>query len=138
MRKTNKELAEFYGIKEGDIVEVTLNSGAVFPFKVENLDAIHPLKYEGQLDSRREDLTCIGNREYKIIKPKKKYGETMCDDYENCDKCPLYLLRCDGYDGKNTKWPLYRVLNEICYKVGMKSNNPIYKAFRAELDKEVE
>lgn len=137
MRKTNRELAEFYGIEEGDIVEVTLSIGTVFSFEVGNLDERHPLKYGSQTNFSEEDLTCIGTREYKVIKPKKKVGETLCDDYENCDKCPLYLLRCDGYDGKNTKWPLYRVLNEVCYKVGMKSDNPIYKAFRAELDKEV-
>lgn len=144
MRKTNRELAEFYGIEEGDIVTIYDDDGddSIFygEFKCEDLDEMCPLIV---ITCREDCLKSMGignirNRRYEVIKPKKKVGETLCDDYENCHECPLYLLRCDGYDGKNTKWPLYRVLNEICYKVGMKSDNPIYKAFRAELDKEVE
>lgn len=141
MRKTNRELAEFYGIEEGDIVEVIFDDEEKdeYPFKVENLDEEYPLTYEyapGKYG--REKLSYIGMNEYRVIKPKKKYGETLCDDYDNCHECPLYLLRCDGYDGKDMNWTLYRILNEVCYKVGMKSDNPIYKAIRAELDKEVE
>lgn len=140
MKKTNRELAEFYGIEEGDIVEVIFDDEEKdeYPFKVENLDEEYPLTYEyapGKYG--REKLSYIGMNEYRVIKPKKKVGETCCYDYMHCSECPLCVLNCNSV-AKDNRWPLYRLLNEVCSSYGMKSDNPIYKAFRAELDKEVE
>lgn len=144
MKKTNKELAEFYGIEVGDTVKIYDPSGELYgEFLVKDLDAMCPL----QVIECREHLVCavkltlIGTQYYEVIKPKKKVGETRCSDYMFCNECPLYLLRCDadGFGGKTIKWPLYKILNETCrVDDGMKSDNPIYLAFRAELDKEVD
>lgn len=72
------------------------------------------------------------------IPAKKKVGETLCSEHL-CMKCPLHILYCyQCLDNFDVNWPLYRVLNEMAYKGGLKSDNPIYLAFRAELDKEVE
>lgn len=141
MQKTNEELAEFYGIEVGDTVTVFNEGGDIYgEFLVRDLEIYCPLKV---IRCEEDDLYAmtigsINTKRYEVTKPKKKVGETLCDDYENCRECPLYLLRCDGYDGKNTKWPLYRILNEICADAGMKTDNHIYKTFKAELDKEVE
>ena len=72
------------------------------------------------------------------IPAKEKVGETKCRDY-CCSECPLHILHCyQSLDNFDVNWPLYRVLNEMAYKGGLKSDNPIYLAFRAQLDKEVE
>lgn len=72
------------------------------------------------------------------IPGKRKIGETKCRDY-SCNKCSLGILRCHQcLDNFDVNWPLYRVLTEMAYKGGLKSDNPIYLAFRAALDKEVE
>ena len=75
--------------------------------------------------------------EFILHKPKKKVGETCCCDYMHCGDCPLCVLNCNCV-AKDGRWPLYRLLNEVCSIYDMKSDNPIYKAFRTELDKEVE
>ena len=142
MKKTNRELAEFYGIEEGDIVTVydDGDDSIVYgKFKCEDLDEMCPLIV---ITCREDCLKSMGignirNRRYEVSKPKKKYGETCCCDYGCCVGCPLRALKCQCIT-KDRRWSLYRILNEVCYKVCMKSDNPIYKAFRAELDKEVE
>ena len=140
MQKTNRELAEFYGIEVGDTIKVFKEDGDVWGiFLVGDLDAMCPLKVgyhiEGQVAAM--DIYHIGKRRYEIIKPKKKLGETCCCDYMHCSKCPLCVLNCNCV-AKDDRWSLYRLLNEVCYCYGMKSDNPIYLALRAELDKEVE
>jgi hypothetical protein len=68
--------------------------------------------------------------------PKKKVGETRCCDYSACGKCPLRLLNgCDygDIDGDS----LYIILDKVFCDEQYSFENPIYKAFKAELDKEV-
>lgn len=142
MKKTNRELAEFYGIEEGDIVTIydDGDDSIVYGvFKCEDLDEMCPLIV---ITCREECLKSMGignirNRKYEVSKPKKKVGETCCNDYLYCKKCPLGILKCNS-PRTNGKSSLYETLNDICYNADMKSDNPIYKAFRAELDKKVE
>lgn len=140
MKKTQKELAEFYGITIGDIVTIYDEDGIVYGvFECEDLDAMCPLRV---ITCRDICLNSMGighirSRRYEVSKPKKKVGETCCCDYMHCGDCPLCVLTCNSV-AKDNRWPLYRLLNEVCSSYGMKSDNPIYKAFRAELDKEVE
>lgn len=140
MQKTNRELAEFYGIEVGDTVKIYEPSGELYgEFLVKDLDAMCPL----QVIKCREQWVCaikltqIGTQNYEVIKPKKKFGETTCCDYMFCSECPLCILNCESVFRHN-EWPLYRILNEVCHEAGMKSDNPVYLTFKAELDKEVE
>lgn len=138
MKKTNRELAEFYGIEEGDIVEVeTIND--VEKYEVMDLNDKFPLKNLDTSDTCVEHmgLNFLINREYKIIKPKKKIGETCCNDYLSCKKCPLGILKCNS-SRTDSKSSLYETLNDICSNYSIKLDNPIYLALKAELDKEVE
>ena len=141
MKKTNKELAEFYGLKVGDTVKIYDESGISdydLTFNVVLRDDIKLIRTDRGNGTDEFDPWIIADRRYEVIKPKKKVGETLCSEHL-CMKCPLHILYCyrclDNFD---VNWPLYRVLNEMAYKGGLKSDNPIYLAFRAELDKEVE
>ena len=140
MKKTNRELAEFYGITVGDIVTIYDEGGVVYGvFECKDLDAMCPLRV---ITCRDICLNSMGighirNRRYEVSKPKKKIGETRCDDY-SCESCPLRLLDCEQCGYWDTNWSLYKILNEACASTGMNADHPIYKAFKAELDKEVE
>lgn len=142
MQKTNRELAKFYGIEEGDIVETYDDNGSLYGvFECKDLDAMCPLRVITCIDICLNSMGIghIRNRRYEVSKPKIKLGEKKCCEFRNCRDCPLCVLDCTSIDSfERGGWPLYRVLNDICYEVGMKSDNPIYLAFRAELDKEVE
>lgn len=71
---------------------------------------------------------------YSKKEPKKKIGETRCCDYNCCKSCPLSMANC-CCDEEGT---LYEILDKTFENDGVDKDNPIYKAFRAELDKEVE
>lgn len=138
MKKTSKELADFYGIKVGDEVNVFNDDGTIYGiFLVKDLEERCPLQV---IHCPREpyvkamDVYHIGDKNYEIIKPKKKYGDLKCKDFYSCNECPLQVFSC-GNVADNT---LYGVLEETCIKHRYDINHPIYKAFKAELDKEVE
>lgn len=143
MQKTNKELAEFYGIKVGDVVKIYDQSGISdydLTFNVVLRDGIKLIRTDLRRGTKF-DPWILADRRYEVIEPKKKVGETKCGDYDKCSNCPLYYLHgCkDGStDGNET---LYDLINTAFYmKTGNKTyaDHPIYKAFKAELDKEVE
>ena len=135
MQKTNKEIAEFYGIKVGDVVKIYDQSGISdydLTFNVVFMDGIKLIR----ADLRRGtefDPWILATRKYEVIKPKKKYGDLKCNDFDNCSSCPLRAFTCDH--AANT---LYGILEEGCIAYGYYADHPIYKAFKAELDKEVE
>lgn len=141
MQKTNKELAEFYGIQVGNKINVFNDDGSIYGiFLVRDLEATCPLQV---IHCSREPQLCaagvshIGTRRYEVIKPKKKYGDLKCKDFINCsDGCPLRSMSC-VVGGDHT---LYKTLDlrfaQYNYTDG--TDNPIYKAYKAELDKEVE
>lgn len=130
MQKTNKELAEFYGFEIGDTVRIYFNEKDYKDYKVILFDDI---KLEPIGGNFLFDPFIIADRKYEVIKP-KKYGDLKCN-YNNCKSCPLYLFHCN-HTAANT---LYGVLEETCLdKDGCGTDHPIYKAFKVELDKEVE
>lgn len=136
MQKTNKELAEFYGIKVGDVVKIYDKSGISdydLTFNVVLRDGIKLIR----TDLRRGtefDPWILADRRYEVIEPKKKYGDLKCKDFYSCRECPLRAFSC-GSVADNT---LYVVLDETLIKHGYGTDHPIYKAFKAELDKEVD
>ena len=73
------------------------------------------------------------DEEFQLIKPKKKVGETLCCEHF-CEECPLRLLSCETVEADT----LYEVLDETFINKGFSNaKNPIYLAFKNELDKEV-
>lgn len=135
MRKTNKELAEFYGIKVGDKVKIYYREDDTSLYSEYELvcDEDNMIELRSK-NGWSFDLLIIGTRRYEVIKPKKKYGDTKCKDYYNCKDCPLRIFECTHAAG-NT---LYGVLEKTCIDEGYSTDHPIYKAYKAELDKEVE
>lgn len=139
MRKTSKELAEFYGIKVGDKVTVHYGRCSHDTFKVVMDDATNEIKLTSSTGGIYSP-SFIGHLEYEVFKPKKKYGNLKCSDFRTCrgDNCPLKGLSCQTClcdDDENT---LYGILEKTRLHYGFDTEHPIYKAFKAELDKEVE
>lgn len=130
MQKTNKELAEFYGIEVGDTVRIYSNEKDYADYKV---ILINDIKLEPINGNWIFDPFIIADRKYEVIKT-KKYGDLKCDDLCRCEECPLQVFTCRNITG-NT---LYGILEESCIKFGYSTDHPIYKAFKAELDKEAE
>lgn len=145
MKKTQKEFAEFYGITVGDIVTVYNENGSIYGvFECKGLKAMCPLKViEIMEDSclAAMGIHHIGNMRYEVSKPKKKLGECRCINV-NCYNCPLRFSDC-GYDfDSDSDDTLYEILDKVfecrCEKGYDFKNDLIYKAYKAELDKEVE
>lgn len=134
MQKTSKELAEFYGIKVGDKVMVHYGSCSHETFKVIMDDATNEITLTSSAGGIYSPIF-IGHLEYEVIKPKKKYGDLKCKDFNRCSSCPLRALSCKDVVAANT---LYGILEESCIVHGYNTNHPIYKTFKAELDKEAE
>ena len=143
MKKTDKELLEFFGLKVGDKVKI---EGLINPFVIleeSGIQYFEEIGYKGykgictSWDIIDFIHKLIGN-EYEIIKHKKKIGEMKCDEML-CRKCPLRAIDCDA-KGKT----LYEALEN--YKKYLNSFNGSLKPFekaligviKAELDKEVE
>lgn len=132
MKITSEDILKTLGINVGDYVIVNGVKYKLITTKdEEGYIFVDPDAYKLTVS----DLIDI--EEFEHIKNKGKVGETRCCDYKLCSECPLCILSCENVD-RAGDWFLYAILNEVCYKAGMKSDNPIYKAFRAELDKEVE
>ena len=134
MQKTNKELAEFYGIQVGDEVRVDYGSCSHDTFKVVMDGATNEIKLASPTGGIYSP-SFIGHLEYEVIRPKKKYGDLKCKDFNRCDNCPLRALSCKDVIAANT---LYGILEGSCIIHRYNTDHPIYKTFKAELDKEVE
>ncbi len=96
MKKTNKEILDFFGLKVGDKVRV---DGYYYPFVIFVKDGEIFAKRENCLSSW--DYYDVGtltdvllNCEYEIIKHKKKIGEMKCSEMA-CKDCPLRIIDCD-------------------------------------------
>lgn len=137
MQKTNKELAEFYGIKVGDIVRIYSNEKHYVDYRVGLFDDI---KLEPINGSWLFDPFIIADRKYEVIKPKNKRGDLFkCKDFKKCsDGCPLKGLSCNLGLVECSEDSLYEILKKTCSYYGFDTDHPIYKAFKAELDKEDE
>lgn len=139
MKKTNKELLQFFGLKVGDRVKVEgfINSFVIF----ENSGIQYVEEMNKNWISNSRDIIdfihkLLGN-EYEIIKPKKKVGEIKCSEMA-CIKCPLRAIDCE-----KLSITLYEQLED--YKKSILSFGdlkPFEKTFidaiKVELDKDVE
>ena len=139
MKKTNKELLEFFGLKVGNKVKV---DGYRYPFViVEENDIIFAKKENCLSGWDFYDVGALTNilltRDYGIITSKKKLGEMKCNEIL-CSKCPLRAINCDSI-GRT----LYEALEK--YREYLNSFDdplkPFEKTFiasiKAELDKEI-
>lgn len=120
MKKTLKEFLDFFGVKEGDIIELNNNKYVLrlAGNNVPTLGADLPLQI-------------LVDEEYKIITP-TKIGDLKCEKYVRCEDCPLGYLDCNTWSESVT---LYECLDEI---FNNDKNNPIYKLVKKELDKNVD
>lgn len=134
MKFTTADLVEHLGLEVGDKVVI----------RNEKYELKETTDEEGYMlvdaDGYVIPVAELVDKEFEHIKPKKKVGEKKCCEFANCNTCPLSCLNCDAIDSfERGSWPLYRILNETFYSCGIgNSEDPIYKAFRSKLDKEVE
>jgi hypothetical protein len=136
MKKTNKELLQFFGLKVGDRVKVEGFINSFVIFEKSGIQYVEEMN-KNWISNSRDIIDFIhkllGN-EYEIIKPKKKVGEIKCSEMA-CNKCPLRTIKCDI--NSNT---LYEQLEN--YEKNLTSFYPFEKAFinalKVELDKDVE
>ena len=119
MKKTLKEFLAFFGVKEGDVVKL---NGRTHKVTIS----------ENNVPLLGNDLPIqvLVDEEYEIVKP-TKVGYLKCGSLK-CDDCPLVYLECAPVPEKST---LYDGLNII---FDNKTDNPIYKLVRKELDKDVD
>lgn len=138
MKKTNRELAEFYGIEEGNIVTVFNEGGDIYgEFLVRDLENYCPLKVIRceQDDICAMTIDSISTKRYEVTKHKKKYGETKCSDYKHCEGCPVRIFMC-GEIEKDADF--YTGVDKLFDHYQYGKDSPIYIALREVLDKEVE
>lgn len=138
MRKTNAELADFFGIKVGDIIEFEAY-GHTHKVKLVSLDD----KVDGLVCIEKENeglgfhLSYLIDADYKIIKTPKHVGEKMCVNFLKCEDCPLgMLLKCGG-NCLGLDASLYRCLDKAFENEKTPSSHPVYKAYKQLLDAEI-
>ena len=119
MKKTLKEFLDFFGVKEGDIIELNNNKYVV-----------HLTNHNMPILGVDLPLQVLIDEEYKIITP-TKVGDLRCGCIK-CDDCPLVYLECAPVPEKST---LYEGLKII---FNNKTDNPIYRLVKKELDKDVD
>ena len=135
MKFTTSDLVKHLGFEVGD--EVALISGYKYELKETKDEEGYILVDADGFTMSVADLIDL---EFEHYKRKKKVGEKKCCEFANCNTCPLSCLNCDAIDSfERGSWPLYKILNETFYSCDIgNSEDPIYKAFRSKLDKEVE
>lgn len=139
MRKTNKELADFFDIKVGDIIEFESHHGQTHKVKLVSLD---DEKYAlACLDEETKDLflhlSSLADADYKVIKRSKHVGDQLCGSFLKCTDCPLAMLQSCGETWLGLDASLYRCLDKAFEKGGVSSSHPIYKAYKQLLDAEI-
>lgn len=134
MKFTNEDLLKIFKVKLGDTVVIKELGKNNYPNKFSV--GIH-ISNDGEKQlvlisiggCERYRLQTLINYEYDVYEP-KKIGNKKCGDFESCFGCPLNHLReCDD-DNKGDS--LYDILNHYFDS----TDDPIYKAYKAILDKE--
>ena len=121
MKKTNKEILDFYGLEVGDRVKIDCYQ-KLFVITEENIPLF---------------MLTVSTNDYEIVKH-KKIGEINCNKML-CRNCPLRAIDCDI-----TGNTLYDALEKYIEDLNSfnSSLKPFEKAFidalKAELDKGVE
>lgn len=119
MKKTLKEFLDFFGVKEGDIIELNNNKYVV-----------HLTNHNMPILGADLPLQILIDEEYKIITP-IKIGDLRCGSLR-CSECPFAYLDCNDVSENVT---LYKGLKII---FNNKTDNPLYKLVKKELDKDVD
>ena len=131
MKKTNVELLEFFGLKVGDKVRVEDDKSVYNILKEDEVCE----EYDKYKHINCWSTTSFGsyliNRNYEVIKPKKKLGEMKCIEI-NCYECPFHTICEDGVLGK-TLSEIFETHEKRMLELREKLN-----AIKAELDKEGE
>ena len=134
MKFTNEDLLKIFKVKLGDTVVIKTLGVTNYPNKFSV--GIH-ISNDGEKQlvlisiggSERYRLTTLINHEYDVYEP-NKIGNKKCGSFDSCFNCPLNHLReCDD-DNKGDS--LYDILNHYFDS----TDDPIYKAYKAILDKE--
>lgn len=135
MKVTNEELLKLFKLKVGDVVVIkdfyvggdgTCKARVVEKKAPDGTDKIllNLINVVGQVT-----LSSLAMYEYEI-RQATKIGDTTCCDYLVCSSCPLQHLK--GCDNNKEEETLYTKLNrEFLF-----ADDPIYKAYKAILDKE--
>lgn len=138
MRKTNAELADFLGIKVGDIIEFE-SHGHTYKVKFVSLDdkGNELVCLEKENEGLGFHISHLIDVDYKVIQMPKHVGEQVCGSFLKCADCPLaMLLNCGGCRlGVNAS--LYHCLDKAFEKEKAPSSHPIYKAYKQLLDAEI-
>lgn len=96
MKKSNKEVLDFLGLKVGDRVKI-LNCDFCDYFVIKK--GKDGFEYAESVHSYRPCNTwylqtlasILLEYEYEIVKPKKKLGDMKCEDFVRCKGCPFVL-----------------------------------------------
>ena len=135
MKVTNEELLKLFKLKVGDVVGIKdfyVGEDKICKARVVESKApdgtdrvlLTLINVVGQVS-----LSSLAMYEYEI-RQARKIGDTTCDEYLVCSCCPLQHLK--GCDNNKEEETLYTKLNrEFPY-----TDDPIYKAYKAILDKE--
>lgn len=135
MKVTNEELLKLFKLKVGDEIVIkdfyvgedeTCKARVVKRKSPDGTDKIllNLIGVVGQVT-----LSSLTMYDYEIHQA-HPIGDTMCDEY-TCFECPLrHLAGCDNNKDEET---LYTKLNRV---FETDSDNPIYKVYKAILDKE--
>lgn len=126
MRFTNKDLANAMGLKIGDRIIVKRENDKPINYELKsNYSLFDNMGYYHLLDG-------IIDEDYEILPRKKKVGELICREIEDCSICPLRGI-CDTVDNRYT---LFDILEDT--KVKRCNDKEIYDILKSRLDKEVE
>lgn len=149
MKKTNEEILDFLGLKVGDIIKIIdrHGDGDIAFWEIHRIEFSNGHLYLHFISDSVDGKDCVNSlfdfedlltNEYEIV-TLKRVGDMKCGKKNpidiDCSTCPLRPLHCTGSHGyENT---LYEMLDNMYTNVFMSKDSPTYKAFKAELDKEV-
>lgn len=138
MRKTNAELADFFDIKVGDIIEFE-SHGHTYKVKFASLDekGDELVCIEEENEGLGFHLSHLIDADYKVIKRSKHVGDQLCGSFLKCTDCPLAMLQSCGGAWLGLDASLYRCLDKAFEKGRTPSSHPIYKAYKQLLDVEI-
>ena len=131
MKFTNEMLMQAMGLAVGDRVKIKTETKN-HDYKV--MEGVQ-IPYLQAMDSKSNPIipiVCLIDQEIEILPKTKKIGELKCEEFNNCNDCPLQFI-CNLYNcpfGEENS--LYNILTEIDVY-----DQEIHDLLKARLDKEV-
>jgi hypothetical protein len=136
MKFTSEDLMKAMGLQVGnrvkvfnDILEVQIkdNEAMLVPITDTFTESV------GVKNVKFIAIGFLVDKEYKILPRQKRVGELKCEDFNDCNKCPLQFV-CNLYDCPFSEDnSLYNILIKMDV-----FDQEIYDLIKARLDKEVE